>query len=216
MRRKIEEIKAVGVSRGDGARGRGKQWLWSRYRPDPSSQVLHSDSWIVLQDLSASLMTNASLSLHSCAIYQICCVRKLVRFVQSGSWFGVFLFMPSQKRDVSVFSSTSFPSTLPLTGWPWYCSEQIFEDWNYCVCSGPFPFLQLYLPEMHPVQGWRSARDKAARQSSGSWYSVCAGIEAFLEGGVCKPFRLRSIFNSSKKNEVKKLRQTPLHSRCRV
>lgn len=140
-------------------------------------QVLRCSSWAVLQDLSASLMRNAALSLHVCAIYQTARVRKPVRF-------HTFL----KEKEVPVFSSVPFASTLPLSGWPVIPFWQIFGDWSYCECPGPF--LQLCLPEVHPVQGWGSARGSAARQSKGDWCSICAGIAAFLEGYVCMPFHL--------------------------
>lgn len=76
---------------------------------------------VLLQDLPASLMSSAALSLCSRAICQkdrMHYVRTLVVFLQNSSWIFHPLFIKKKKNKVSLFSSTSFPSTLPLTVWP--------------------------------------------------------------------------------------------------
>lgn len=72
---------------------------------------------VLLQDLPASLMSSAALSLCSRAICQkdrMHYVRTLVVFLQNSSWIFHPLFI-KKKKKVSLFSSTSFPSTHPAT-----------------------------------------------------------------------------------------------------
>lgn len=136
----------------------------------------------LLQDFQASLMSSAALSLWSCAIYQkdvTCHVRKLVMFLWNGSWACFFSYLVKKKNKNNqtkkktnqtkamflCFPQQLFLAPLHRQSVPWYYFGQIFEDWNCWECSGPFPFLQLHLPEMHPVQGWRSAAGSETRET---------------------------------------------------